>query len=339
MQRGRASSCALLALGALLVAPDALAEHVVLVRPPVQDEVMSEALNRLRAELRLQGFDTTVVVLPPSESTPQKLTELAQQQGAFAGISLARASGTASAEVCIADRLTGKTSLRTLALSREADAPSVLAVRAADLLRSSLRELEPGEKPPADVVGVDTKPTPIAVENWTRNDVRFRVDARAAALGATQSLGPGYGPSLGLGYRAFDRIWIGLVGIGPAVGATFETAQGSAKVVQVLGLARVQGVAVRTSAFELRPTLAAGVYHLDAQGNVEPPIEARNETVTSFAGGLGLDASLHLTSALSLGADVSAFLLTPRPGVAVLGDEYEYPWPFVTASLGLAVEL
>lgn len=339
MPRGAASSAALLALCALLIAPDALAEHVVLVRPPARDEVLSEALNRLRAELALQGFDTTVVELPPSESTPQKLTELAQRQGAFAGISLARASGTASAEVCIADRLTGKTSIRTLALSREPDAPSVLAVRAADLLRSSLRELPPGEKPPADVVGVDTKPTPLAVENWTRHEVRFRVDARAAALGATQSIGPGYGPSLGLGYRVFDRIWLGVVGVGPAVGANFESEQGSAKVVQVLGLARVQGVALRTSSFELRPTLAAGVFHLEAQGIVEPPVEARSASVTSFAGGLGLDASLHLTSVLSLGGDVSAFLLTPRPGVAVLGDEYEYPSPFVTASLGLAVEL
>lgn len=340
MRDRRALTIAWLVLCALLLSSNAFAHRVLLVRPTASDDLLSEALSRLRAELSVQGFETLVVELAADQATPSRLSDLAKQQGAFAGISLARRSGEATAEVCIADRITGKTSLRTLAIGSDSDAPNVLAVRAADLLRSSLQEFTSDEKPPPDVVGVDPEPAPrFKTPGKGERRSSLRLDARVAALGLGQRIGPGYGPSLAFSYRAFDRIWVGARVDGPALGAIYTTSSGSALLVQELALARISGVVYRSERFEIRSALATGVYHFDARGQVEPPNLAQSAGVTTFAGGLGLEADLRLSRTFLVGVEVSGLLVTPRPGVAVLDERYLFRWPLVTASLGIGVEL
>jgi hypothetical protein len=106
----------------------------------------------------------------------------------------------------------------------------------------------------------------------------------------------------------------------------------------VLGLARVWFVAPVSDAFELSPMLAAGVYYLDARGNVEPPFVSQSAQITAFAGGGGLEAALRLGTTIVVSAEISALVLNPRPVVAVHDDEYAFPLPFMTASLGVGVE-
>jgi hypothetical protein len=339
MQAARALLGAAAALLLQLLTSAAFAQKVILVRPPAPDEVLSEAFNRLRAELTLQGFEASIVESDASASSPEALAELAKREGAFAGISLTRRVGAPAAEVCIADRVTGKISLRTLAISQAPDAPSVLAVRTADLLRSSLREFSADQPPPPEVVGIDRKPVPVEVRRFASAPVaRFRLDIRAAALGVTQRLGPGYGPSLALSYRVLDRVSLGVLASGPALGASYETPHGSASLRQELVLARVLGAAFQSRLLELRPTLGAGLYRLDARGQVNPPLVARSAQVTSFAGGIGLETSVRLSRTLLVGAELAAFELTPRPAVAVLDRQYLFAWPFVSASLGLGLD-
>ena len=324
---------------ALLVSPWASAQRVVLVVPPAPDQILIEALNRLRAELTLQGFETTTIELDPAQSTPDKLSDLAKAADAFAGISLAQRVGTPSAEVCIADRVTGKTTLRTLTLDNKRDAPSVLAVRTTDLLRASLREFAGSERPPPEVANVDAKPPAPVVQRFALlAPRRFRLEARVAALGLTQQIGAGYGPSLGFRYRLGQRFWAGIVLVGPALGASLETNLGSATVRQELALTHFAVSFLRTGALDLRATAATGVYHLDASGVVGPPLSPVSDQVTSFAGGIGLEANVRLSDALLLGAELGALALAPRPGIAVSTEQYLFDRPLVTLSFGLAVE-
>ena len=326
----------------LLVSSWASAERaarVVLVVPPAPDPVLSEAFNRLRAELSLEGFETTTVELDPAASTPEKLSELAQNADAFAAISLEQGVGSPSARVCIADRVTGKTTLRTLALDKARDAPSVLAVRTSDLLRASLREFAGSERPPPEVVNVDAKPSPAPVRRFARQaPKRFRLEARVAALGLAQKIGPGYGPGLALRYRLGQRFWLGALLIGPALGASLETSLGSATVRQELAVAHFAAAFLQTGVLDVRATAAAGVYHLAASGVVGPPLSPVTDQVTSFAGGIGLEANVRLSAALLVGAELTGFALAPRPGIAVSSEQYLFERPFLASSLGLAVE-
>src|SRR5205085_9016256 len=158
----------------------AMAQRVLLVRPPATDTTLSEAFNRLGAELSLQDFEVEVLDVGDRKLSPDELEAAAQERDAFAGVALARSGSGANADVCIADRVTGKISLRRLAITAGRDSPRVLAVRAVDLLRESLRELRAGERPPPDVVGVSAAPAPAAVRTFT-DAAHFQISAAGFA--------------------------------------------------------------------------------------------------------------------------------------------------------------
>ena len=330
----------MLGLASLLCSTHALAQSVVLVRPPVSDRVLVEAFNRLRAELGLQDFEVVVAEAPEGPSTPEAIDRLAQEKGAFAAISFTRRADTTTADVWIADRATGKTTVRTLALRGVTDAPSVLAVRSVDLLRESLRELGPAdEPPPPEVVGVDRGPVSEQVRAWVAPEPPpWRLRLEGTALGETASVGLGYGVGLALSRRLVERVTLGVGLAGPLVGGTFRTKNGSASVRQELAWLELGATVYRAGPFALGAALGAGVYHLEARAEVNPPLSSRSDQVTSFAGSLGLLLDLHLTESVAAMGGASALMLTPRPGVAIGPTRALFKEPLVRAFLGMGVD-
>ncbi|HEX2873946.1 MAG TPA: hypothetical protein VHP33_21975 [Polyangiaceae bacterium] len=335
----RAFTALLFALFCLAVGPRvAWAQRVLLVRPPASDTAMSEAFNRLRAELQLQDFEVEVLEVDERKLSPDELESAAQQADAFAGITLNRIGSSATADVSIADRVTGKITVRRLAISAGKDSPGILAVRAVDLLRASLRELPVDERPPPDVIGVGSKPAPEAVRAFTQAEpARFQVSAAAVTLGSLREVSNGYGASVGFWYRPTERLQLGFLVVGPLVGARYRSPNGDAVVRQELGQLRAGFNLLGPGVLELGPVLGAGVYHLLAQGDVRAPFTGQSAAVWSFAASGGLEARLRLTETLSLGASLQGLLLTPRPVVAVDSASEELGQPLLLATLGLGV--
>ena len=149
----------------LLSAGEALGQRVVLVRPKNSDRLLQEAFTRLQAELSLNAFEVTIIDAAEETVMPAMLVEAARKGEAFASISFDGRIGATAANVWIVDRVTGKTSMRSLSPSRTEDAPGVLAIRAVDLLRASLREYGPAEPPPPEIRTAEVKP-PRAVSAW-----------------------------------------------------------------------------------------------------------------------------------------------------------------------------
>jgi hypothetical protein len=335
MLRALASALALLCL---VAAPRlALAQRVLLARPPATDSTLSEAFNRLRAELLLQDFEVDVLETGARKLTPDELEAAAQEADAFAGIALNRHGSGANADVSIADRVTGKITVRRLAITAGADSPRILAVRAVDLLRASLRELPVDQRPPPDVVGVTAAPAPDSVRAFTEERARFQISAAAVALGSTREISNGYGPSLGFWYYATPRLGLGALVVGPLVGARYRAVNGSANVRQELAVLRATFNLLDRAGLELGPVLGAGVYHLHAQGEVTLPLTAQTATVWSFAGSGGVEARLRVSQALWLGAAAQALLLTPRPVVGIDTSSEPLGQPLLLASAGLGV--
>jgi hypothetical protein len=328
----------LTALAVLLFAAPARAQRVVLLRPPGSDALLVEAFNRLRAELRLQSFEVVVVDADPALASPDSVGSAAQRENAFAGISITRRAGSTSADVWIADRVTGKTTMRTLALESQREAPSVLAVRAVDLLRASLRELPPGEEAPPDVVSADRGPVPERVRDWARPPPPWKLRVEGGALGAPSGVGLAYGGGAALSFRFADRFRAGVAFFGPLVGGSWTTETGTAVVRQELAWLEGTFVALRAGALELGVTFGAGAYHLAATSEVEPPLVARSDAVWSALGSVGPSAWLHVTESLSFGTELAVMGLTPRPGVAIAEDERVFGMPAFRLALGLGVE-
>lgn len=301
-----------------IVSP-AYAQRVLVVRPPTDDATLFEAFGRLKAELALQGFEIVVESGVRGPMDPDVLEIAASREEAFAAISLQREEDGTTAEVHIVDRVTGKTITRKLIISSAKDGPMLLAIRAADLLRTSLLELGPGERPPEDVVGVEESPPPDEVVRFSRSLPRFQI-----AAGGMATFEPVLGLSAGVtfsgNFRPVPRLQIGFEFVGPAFGGEYHAKGGSATVRQEWGLLRSFwnfGPINPGPRFEWGPTLGAGLVHVDARGEVEPPLVAQRETLSAFGALGGVQIESYFSETVSLGLSLAALGLIPQPVVAV----------------------
>jgi hypothetical protein len=337
MSRGRTVCFAALFLSLLFLSSSAFAQRVLVLRPPTTDPTLFEAFGRLRAELLLDDFEVVVLESDGRDVDPAAVEAEAQKADAFAGIALTRQPNGAIANVCIVDRVTGKISQRRLSIDGATDTPTLLAVRAVDLLRASLRELDPGERPPAEVVGVDPGPMPEEVREFSAEDAPFQLRAGALALGVASDVGGAYGAALAAEYRPIRSLAVGVFVAGPLVGASYAASRGRASLRQELGLVRGSVNTLRSDTLELGPVLGAGVYHLKAHGEVDASLISQTHDFWSFAVSGGVEAELHLTTALSLHAEAFALVLTKRAVVAVNQESTALAIPLLCASAGLGV--
>lgn len=297
----------------------AYAQKVLVVRPPSSDGALFEAYGRLKAELALQGFEIVVESGGTRPADAGDLELAAAREEAFAAISLRREPDGTTAEVHIVDRVTGKTVTRKLKISSADDGPMLLAIRAADLLRASLLELGPGERPPSDVVGVEERPPPREVVRFSRKLPRFQI-AAGGAVTFEPTLGLAAGAAVSAHFRPIPRLQVGLEFVGPAFGGEYRADGGAATVRQEWGLFRSSwnlGAAFPGPRIEWGPVLGAGIVHLDARGEVEPPLAPERATLWAFGALAGAQIESYFSEAVSLSLSVAALGLIPQPVVAV----------------------
>lgn len=297
----------------------AVAQRVLLAQPPAADSTLFEAFGRLRAELQLQAFEVVVLEERAAPRSADELERAAQARAVFAAIALQRDVGGTTAEVLIVDRVTGKSTTRKLLIDQSANGPTLLAVRAADLLRASLVEFGPGERPPKEVVGVESAPPSPEVARFAQKVPRVEVRAGGITL-LTPTLGYGVGPFLGLSFRPVERLVLGLEACGPLHGAKFETTNGIASVRQEFALVRASwNLSGATSGrhWEWGPVLGVGAYHLNATSVVSPPLVSRIDDFWSLVASAGVGVLYFFDRSVSLGAHASSLALLPRPVIAV----------------------
>lgn len=314
----------LLLSGALwCLAHSAWAQRVLVVEPPPDDVVLFEAFGRLRAELALHAFEVVVFESRARSSSPEELEAEAQAREAFAAIALQRHPSGTSADVCIVDRVTGKTVQRRLAIEGSPDGPTLLAIRAVDLLRVSLLELSSGQKPAADVLGVDRAPPPSQVRQFVHEERLFQVRSGAVTF-AEPTLGASLGVSLSVRVRPIPRLLLGLQLGGPAFGGEYSASSGSASVRQEYALVDASWNLASSTAgarWEWGPRVGVGVSHLEASGRVTPPLVARSDDVWGVALEAGGGVERFFNDTLSLALELTAFSSLPRPIIAVNDDQ------------------
>jgi hypothetical protein len=315
------------------------AERVALVRPRNDDAVLVDAFNRLQAELRIHDFVPEVVETDNLELPAGKLEEVAQRASAVASIAFVHHESTTAVEIWLVDRVSGKTTMRRLEVGKSSDAASVLAFRAVDLLRISLQEYEPGQRPPKDVVGVDRRPLSKAVERLTAPPApRLRMRAEGAAIYDGKQLGFAFGPALGA-HAVLGRFELGALFAGPLVGARFNAASGTASARQELAWLDARFTPYASTRFRIALSLGAGAHFLQAEGQIRPPLLSRSGQTSGFFGSLGVHGELSLSRAAALALSLRAIALAPRQGVAVLDERVELSQPLLQAAAGIVVGL
>jgi len=324
-----------------LLAGQAAAQRIVLLRPQSSDPAILSAFAHLQGELAVQDFEVIVVDVSSNETAPDDLEQAAERAHAVAAISLLRSKDSASAEIWISDRVTGKTSRRTISTPPRSEGPTVLAVRAVDLLRASLREFGPEPKPPPDIRGAEPARAPAHVLAWAGAKPEpargLALEAGVAMQVSGAGFRPAYGPAIAVGYDPTHRIALRLAVQGPIWGARHTAENASVTVLQE------QIFAEFGWRFWSTPTLSAlalgdvGVHHLSAQGEASTPYVAKNDAAWTALAGVGLGAAWHVGSAASLSLRARSLTLVPRPVVNVGAEHVAFGRPLFNLTAGLDV--
>ncbi|WP_437736897.1 hypothetical protein [Sorangium sp. So ce1335] len=198
----------------------AAASRVAIVEADADDPLVREAATRLKAELGAAGFEVVVVPRAGGGDVRAALERAAQDEGAFAAAAIFRSRAGAAADLWIVDRVTQKTVVRTVEVAGAA-APSVMAVRAVELLQASLLEanlLASRARPDGGADGGGAA-VPDDVRRWMA-PVRRQAAADPAAARP--------GMFAGLGVEAGLVALLSAGGIGPALGPALRLSYGTA---------------------------------------------------------------------------------------------------------------
>ena len=328
------------AVALLLLTGPASAQRIVLLKPKTADPALTQAFGRLKGELMTYDFEV-VVVEGDVDTSPRQLARAAEQAHAVASVSLVRSEGLATADVWISDRVTGKTTMRTIATSEDREASSVLAVRAVDLLRTSLREFPPGERPPPDVVGASPERAPAHVREWalaTPPRQPWSVEAGIVVQSTLSRLGSVYGPAISLGYGPSERVGVALGFQGPLVGGHAESRGATLALRNEQAFAEVCYRVFSGARWAAGARAAVGAHRLEVEGTTKAPYLGRSDSAWTALVAAGMTFEFVLVRGAALLAYGRAVLLAPRPVARVADTELPYGRPALQAGASLRVE-
>lgn len=317
---------------------------VGIVGPARTSSVTSQALLRASAEMRALGLEPRALDqldAGPAGGAPAGLPALAAEAGVDAVIAIRGTPLPTAVEVWAADGK-GRSVARGVTIDPAVErAPQTIAIRAIELLRSCLLEIDllaapttsVKVQPPAAERGANTAAVAAAPAS-----PRFGLGAGAVLVMTTDRVGPAVLPYLRFDWR-FQAAWLAraeLAGAGTA--STVDGAAGSARVTQDQAL--VGAVYQPFPGHRLRPLagLSAGILRTVADGQALPQYDSQRAARWSFlmsglaGASLGLGARWDLTAGLQVQAAV------PYPAVRFLGQTVATA-ARPNLSFGLAVQM
>jgi hypothetical protein len=299
---------------------------------------------QLRSELQAAGFEV-VMLQDPASSAPE-LEALAEKHQSIAAILFDRPAGSVAASVWVTDRMTGKTLLRAVRPEKvSAEAPSIIALRAVELLRASLLELNEAHPPRGTV------PAPPSVRAWIKPSAEapspppasrpqpWGLSVGPTVLGSPGGMPAGLAPAVSFLWRPAATMTGELRWEGPFLG-TVESELGTATVSQKLLTfrARWEPWAGR---WMVSPwgALGLGGHHLGSRGNADSPYVGRTDGAYTLVALAGLGARIHIARGFSVVPELDVIAAANRPVLHLSDRTAVYagrPWVSGTICLELA---
>jgi hypothetical protein len=308
----------------------------------VVDERAIALATRVAAELETLGF---AVQSQTREPRPEDLAAEARRAGAFAAIGIGP-TAQGSVEITVLDRVTGKT-LRREVLGRSLTDPTtreLVALRASELLRASLMEIEAPHPPRGDL-----PPTPVVARVATAPETIRRPERRLRlGVGSGVLVAPGLSATpllqASVNVRTLERLEIGAK-LGSqltassrvfAAGRIEATARWLGLGPKLLILPRTEHSRV-TLGVEAQLTLLA----LSASGfAADRSLRGQSRFVWAPAGTLGIDSKIRLHKQLWWALEPSLGLVFSELSLLADGRQLRV-WgrPWLQCATGLEVEL
>jgi hypothetical protein len=266
----------------------------------------------LRAELAGLGIDVRMVAKNENEQLPRDLIEAARASAAVAAFRIVVAGDRA--DVWIADRVTGKVVLREMLPRGPQIDGRVVALRAVELLRVSLMELDVARRAPQ---GEMPPPSTLTETSGLLQDLeRFSLTADSSFLWSPGGCGPGVGVAAAVAWRP---TWIGarLSGGSVLAPATITRPEGTGEVT-TRWLALDAVLQPRRTRIAWRPRAGLGVAALatNLHGVPVQPYPSNQQTVYTFSPMVSLDLGYAVLTHVRIGLGMA--YLRPLRSVDIL---------------------
>jgi hypothetical protein len=318
---------------------------VLLLRPVPTTPAMEESIVRIRSELAAGDFDVTVSDCPAADFSQgsRLLLERSEKAGTpSAALAVFGDLEAGTAELWVADRISGKAVVRRLEVRTSEDRPisEVLAIRAQELLRARLVEvLTEDEERPSPPVGIAPQVSRSAEHaDASARPWRFGAEIGLSSLGGWGGIGPALAPAARVRLAIGNRLWARLTALGLGTRPEVTSRIGSARVGQDLLL--LECVASPLPGRRLRPVLSLGLgaerFAVDGAAKL-PSYQGESNVRWFFAGDVGLGLSLRLGAHWELQLEAHALVALPRPEVRFFDqDRAKASQPTLLAILTLA---
>ena len=324
--------------------------------------MLTEAFNRLRGELTMHGFEVEIQTAEGVIS-PENLAQRAENSQAVASVSFVRNEAYATADIKISDRVTGKTSIRTIATPSGSDSASLLALRAVELLRASLREFGPKSEPPKDIVGASPDRASPSVTHWAEGTgdvsaapegppvlppvaspilVPYHLTLRADVLAALHLSDPSssYGLGGAIGVSKGPHFEARLVFAAPWLGAKYSTPRARSQFRLAMTFAEMTYALSVTPGVEFEPLFGIGVARATTYTETLLPVTLHPPAPSAWfaVASAGLGVNFTLSSHLFWNTSARLALLVPRPVLVVDGEGHRLGAPMIMAASGLGLK-
>jgi len=290
---------------------------VVVLVPPISDDVMRNALARVSGELAAAPFKTITTPIDPDSDVMAQVETAGSDQSATAAFAIIRDRDPGSARVTIwvSNRISGTTTMQRMQVEGgDVDrAAARLAVETVELVRASLAGLWPtpaAQSPPPVVEKPAAPPGP-------RLALAVSV-GRLTDFGDTPSF---WVPQLAASYGRPGHIGVRLTVSGLGTGASVSTMMGSARIeraMATLGLVwsfRPEHV--------VQPTvgIAAGVHHWAVHGMSATPGLADDTSAFSAMAAASAGLALAFTPRVAVLLEAEGLMSWPTQIVRIYNDD------------------
>jgi hypothetical protein len=309
------------ALGIARADPQVL---VLVLRRVPADEILNEAILRIKSELGAGGFQVAVADIDGSDQGPDPRTSMERAARSLAPSATIGIFGNlerGSAELWVVDRITGKTVIRHLEVQASSDRPisEVLAIRAQELLRASLVELLIEENRLGTPIAV---PAPPPIHRWVKQAVEsplgpwtLGLEIGISAFGGRGGIGPTLAPAARLRLALDQRRWVRLTALGLGSRPRVGTGIGSASVSQDWLL--LEFAAWLRPKRIVRPMLSVGMgaERVGVEGTASGSYRGERNARWFAAADVGTGFALRLRAHWEVQLEVHALFAAPRPAV------------------------
>jgi hypothetical protein len=301
--------------------PPAAASKVAVVRPAAGDPVLEEASLRIRSELDAAGMSNRLVDCP-GPAAPDR-PDCADSSSA-ARIALGREDGIATIQV-IASLPDGLELRRHVRVPPEqgGDDPSVIAVRAVELLRDIYLDIpRVARRPPPDAAGDHAGAPREGTPSAAPSSIGGRAFAGAGVLQGRWGLRAAAGPTFGFGMSFLSRLTLLATLAGPFHTSVGSVSDGMAETWQTLAVAQLR-YEIGPPRFRPYAAAGAGLFSLTAQGQMPGSAGMPALTITgsqlSPLVTVGVGVLVKILPWLGVAAEVHEMVTMPALEVRVNG--------------------